>query len=553
MAKTNLGMIMTIDINQLESTLKTVNIVLYVVFAVVLILGALLGMRRGAIATGVRLGVLILSIVLSLFTYGLISKYISENLGPAIIESVGEEEIIQDIFNASPSVYDYVLFLARGLSGPASFMLLFSVIYGILWIVALILTKVFTIGGDKDEQSGLSRGIGAGIGAVTALLTVMVWVMPVTNYMYVSADVFDSIVETMTPVQEEGQDDESFNEEQRQFADLLQIQSAVHDVQDMFIVKLSSGITRPLFKATATVNTKTRGKMYAFDEIKVFVNMIPEFQGLAELNFDDMENIDLTPIDNLVDGMGESVWLRAIMSEAFSYAGGKWYNGEAFIGINLKQALAEQDPAYANVFDGLLVRLADCTEDNVIQLMHDLVATVESFSKTVVYLNNLTSSEMTLENLNENLGEVLKGLDQSTVDLITPAFNPEVLQTAGLSQGDAEVVSGILTDVLNGVVELSDQEIDEEAEALGTLISYVTTPDSTNAPEPEQIVSSILDSEIVMDAVSSYTDSSSAEPIDLGTEATAEIENAINNYQATNPEVSQEDIDALKSLFGITG
>ena len=56
-----------------------------------------------------------------------------------------------------------------------------------------------------------------------------------------------------------------------------------------------------------------------------------------------------------------------------------------------------------------------------------------------------------------------------------------------------------------------------------------------------------------MDAVSSYTESSSAEPIDLGTEATAEIESAINNYQATNPEVSQEDIDALKSLFGITG
>ena len=100
---------------------------------------------------------------------------------------------------------------------------------------------------------------------------------------------------------------------------------------------------------------------------------------------------------------------------------------------------------------------------------------------------------------------------------------------------------------------MSDQEIDEEAEALGTLMSYVTTPDSATAPEPEQIVSSILDSAIVMDAVSSYTESSSAEAIDLGTEATAEIESAINNYQATNPEVSQEDIDALKSLFGITG
>jgi hypothetical protein len=540
------------DINAIESALNTVNIVLYVIFAVVLILGALLGMRRGAIATGVRLGVLILSIILSLVTYGILSKAAAERLGAEIIGGLAEEGAIKDIFEASPTLIDYILFLVRGLAGPASFMAIFSVIYSVLWIVALILTKVLVIGGDKDEQSSASRGIGAGIGAVTALLTAMVWIMPVTNYMYVSADVFDTIVETMAPVQEEGQDEESFNEEQREFAELLQVQSAVHEVQDMFIIKLSSGVTRPIFKVTSTVESKTYGKMYAYDELGVFVNMIPDFVGLSELDLSNLENVDLTAIDNLIDGLGESVWIKAIMAEAFSSAGNKWYNNEEFLGINLKQTLAEQNPAYATVLDSVLLRLADSTKDNVVDLMHDLVSTIESFSKTVAYLNNLNSGGLTLEDLNENLGEVLKGIDQSTVELITPVFDPEVLQTAGLSQGDAEVVSGILTDVLNGVVELSDQEIDEEAEALGTLISYIT-PDATTAPEPEQIVSSILDSQIVMGAVSSYTESNSAESIDLGAEATAEIQTAINNYQASNPEVSQEDIDALKSLFGITG
>ena len=281
--------------------------------------------------------------------------------------------------------------------------------------------------------------------------------------------------------------------------------------------------------------------------------MIPDFMGLAELDFSNLETVDLTAIDNIIDGLGESIWIKSIMAEAFSTAGEKWYNNEEFLGINLKQTLAEQEPAYANVLDGVLLKLSGSTKDNVVDLMHDLVSTVQSFSKTVAYLNNLNSGEMTLENLNQNLGDVLKGLDATTVELITPAFDPEVLQTAGLSQQDAEVVSGILGDVLNGVVELSDEEVEAEAQALGTLISYVTTPDATNAPEPEEIVSAVLDSQIVMDAVSSYTENAESQTIDLGTETTAQIEDAINDYQASNPEVSQEDIDALKSLFGITG
>ena len=541
------------DLVQMQSALNTVNVVLYVVFGIVLVVGALLGMRRGAIATAVKLGVLVVAIILTLVAYGIISKSIASKFGPEIVGQIASEGAIKDIFDASPTLYDYILFLFRGLAGPASFMGLFSIIYGILWIVALILVKVFNIGGDKDEQSGTSRGIGAAIGAVTALLTVMVWIMPVTNYMYISASVVNTVIDSGILMPDQSADSEDYYEQQKEFAEFLEIQSVMNDVQDMFIIKMSSGITRPLFKATATVNTKTFGKMYAFDELDVFINMIPDFMGLAELDFSNLETVDLTAIDNIIDGLGESIWIKSIMAEAFSTAGEKWYNNEEFLGINLKQTLAEQEPAYANVLDGVLLKLSGSTKDNVVDLMHDLVSTVQSFSKTVAYLNNLNSGEMTLENLNQNLGDVLKGLDATTVELITPAFDPEVLQTAGLSQQDAEVVSGILGDVLNGVVELSDEEVEAEAQALGTLISYVTTPDATNAPEPEEIVSAVLDSQIVMDAVSSYTENAESQTIDLGTETTAQIEDAINDYQASNPEVSQEDIDALKSLFGITG
>ena len=541
------------DLVQMQSALNTVNIVLYVVFGIVLVVGALLGMRRGAIATAVKLGVLVVAIILTLVAYGIISKSVANKFGPEIVGQIASEGAIKDIFDASPTLYDYILFLFRGLAGPASFMGLFSIIYGILWIVALILVKVFNIGGDKDEQSGTSRGIGAAIGAVTALLTVMVWIMPVTNYMYISASVVNTVIDSGILMPDQSADSEDYYEQQKEFAEFLEIQSVMNDVQDMFIIKMSSGITRPLFKATATVNTKTFGKMYAFDELNVFINMIPDFMGLAELDFSNLETVDLTAIDNIIDGLGESIWIKSIMAEAFSTAGEKWYNNEEFLGINLKQTLAEQEPAYANVLDGVLLKLSGSTKDNVVDLMHDLVSTVQSFSKTVAYLNNLNSGEMTLENLNQNLGDVLKGLDATTVELITPAFDPEVLQTAGLSQQDAEVVSGILGDVLNGVVELSDEEVEAEAQALGTLISYVTTPDATNAPEPEEIVSAVLDSQIVMDAVSSYTENADSQTIDLGAETTAQIEDAINDYQASNPEVSQEDIDALKSLFGITG
>ncbi len=541
------------DLVQMQSVLNTVNIVLYVVFGIVLVVGALLGMRRGAIATAVKLGVLVAAIILSLIVYGIGSKAIANKLGPEIAGGIASEGAIKDIFDASPTLYDYILFLSRGLAGPAAFMGLFSVIYSVLWIIALILVKVFKIGGDKDEQTGTSRGIGAAIGAVTALLTVMVWIMPVTNYMYISASVVNTVIDSGILMPDQSADSEDYYEQQKEFAELLEIQSVMNDVQDMFIIKMSSGITRPLFKATATVNTKTFGKMYAFDELDVFINMIPDFIGLAELDFSNLETVDLTAIDNIIDGLGESIWIKSIMAETFSTAGEKWYNNEEFLGINLKQTLAEQEPAYANVLDGVLLKLSGSTKDNVVDLMHDLVSTVQSFSKTVAYLNNLNSGEITLENLNQNLGDVLKGLDATTVELITPAFDPEVLQTAGLSQQDAEVVSGILGDVLNGVVELSDEEVEAEAQALGTLISYVTTPDSTNAPEPEEIVSAVLDSQIVMDAVSSYTENAESQTIDLGTETTAQIEEAINDYQASNPEVSQEDIDALKSLFGITG
>lgn len=518
------------------SVINIINIVLAVVFLAVIAVRFLWGLKKGIIKTLIRLAGTVAALVLTFITFKSIFAIINPYINDLVTEKILETEGGASIAELDQSMQSLIV-LAEGLVGPLIFGTLFfcfNLIFGIVTLILRIVLKIIPI---KPKLH--TRLIGGAISAVTGVIVIATLYAPFAGYVAKAPQIYNAVIEN------------NLAEEDQTASEIM----GELDENGIFLSKMTATLTSPVFNFSSKVKMEDGTTIDAFKEVDNFFKLIPEINKLKETDFSNLETVDFDCINNLVLKAGDSEFLTVVLSEVLSTAGNAWYNNEEFFGINLKAEIEASSPGYGKMLDGVLQKLASCTKDNFKTVAAEFTSAIKSAVKMVDYLNKMQnfSNGDSLQDLSDNLSDVLKDLDSSTVEMILPAVSKDVFTGAGLSENEAQLVSDILTDTLTAVADMDDEQIDAEAAAINTLMSYAAN--DVAEPDPDEVIDALVSSEIVLPAVKSVIEDKPDEAAEIlgnvSEEQKTAISEALDEYQENNSDVDEEKINAIKALFGI--
>lgn len=516
--------------------LKYINIGIYVLFGIIVLVRLLWGIKAGLLKSLIRLAGTVCALVATFATFALIFKIAEPSITETIDKAIASDESMA-IINQLDASKESIVALMEGLVGPLLFLALFvcwNTLFAIVSLVIRCVVKLIPI------KSGLiSRLGGAGVSVITGLLVFFIIMMPFAGYSQKAPEVYAEAVSSGVATEDES---------------VTLVMDGLKN-EGFAFGGLTATLTEPVFTFSSSVKIKDGTKINSFKEVKSVLKLVPKLEALGNLDFSDMSKVDLTAINEVVDGASDSDLLSIIVSEVLSKAGTNWKEGKEFLGVNIKEEIAKSAPGCESAIDGVLEKLAGCTKNNMSSVIKDFTKAIKSVASMVKYLegaNNADPSTGTVTNA-QDLAEVLKDLDESTVDMILPAVSEEVMKGAGLNDDEAKLVSSVLSDTLTEVAKMSDEEIDAEAAAIDTLLNCT----GENAePDPDEVISALIESKVVLTAVKTVVDEmpEESEAIlgSVSEEQKSAISSALDDYKAENPDASQEKIDIIKSLFGIT-
>ena len=286
----------------------------------------------------------------------------------------------------------------------------------------------------------------------------------------------------------------------------------------------------------------------------IYDAILDEDTGLVSNDFSDIPNIDVSSLRTMSDILDNANTItRTVAAELLSDAGTKWIAGEEFMGMNIKADLPDD---YKNSLDSALNLLASSTEENVSNNVKTFTDAIESIKSTYVYVQTLTSTEASLEEMRDNLNDVLSNITPESAPIVADAISGDVLSSIGVSEEAANTVADLVSGVITDIAELPEEDKGAEAEALNNIISYVTSAsdDSTASATPDEVITSVLDSTVISDQIVSAAENEGT--FDVSEEESAAITDAITQYETNNAgNISEEDqkvLDALKAMFGFT-
>ncbi len=523
-------------LNSLVAYNKYIIIGFYLLFAIVLVVRTLWGLKAGLLKALIRAIGTALAVAATFATFSLVFKALQPTLSSMLEQYLNSQEGMA-VLNDLDASKESVIATVEGLCGPLVFTVLFIMWNVLFAIVSLIIRCVLKLIPLKSKLA--SKLGGAGVSLVTGLVVLMLIIMPIAGYRVEAVEIYKELDSSGAA--------EIDDETAQYFATLSENET----VFDKFVATL----TRPAFKFSSTIKTSDGTEIDSFKEIKFVIKLAPKLKALENMDFSDMSNVDFTAINAILDEVDDSDLISTIISEVLSKAGTEWKAGNEYLGINLKQQIATNAPGYENALDGVLDKLSTCNRANCSEVMREFTKALQSISSMVTYLNNLSNSstETGSTPTAQELADLLKGLDQSTVDMILPAVSEEVLTNSGLDENQAKLASKVLQNTLTEVATMSDEEIDNEAEAIDTLLNYATNENAN--PDANEVIDALMQSKVVLTSaktvVEEMPDESSAILGNVSEEQKTSISDALDNYQTEHPDADQENIDLIKSLFGI--
>lgn len=516
--------------SDIVGVLQIVNTVLVAVFIAIIVIKFFIGFKRGFFRSLLNGIALVLAIVAGFVTLSLAYKILNPKIMEVIKDAIAETEDIQDLVLLTNSM-ELLVTVVEGLLGPIIFLVLFfcfKMIFGLVAKILGIVLKIIPIKGNL-----VTRLAGAGVSILIGVSVFFITLMPFAGYINVAPGCYDALKEAVI----EGDDNgvgETIN--------------AVCD-EGLFMGGAVATVTSPLFKLSTTVQTDDGVSVNSFTELSAALRSLKEMTNL-ESDSDDIETIALELSD--IFEKTDSVLVKSFMVELVSVGGEKWLNNESFLGINLKEEVANAYNVEGSVLDGVLQKFVNVTEDTFVSTIIELSSAVKSIKK----LGNLASDvgkindATSLEDFKTNLADTLKEIDSSTVDILVPAISSDLF--SGLSEGESELVAEVLTNTLNSVADMTDEEIDREAEAIGTLLSYASSSDIDR--DAEEVIDALISSEIILPSAQTVIDNNEeAEQLlsAVTEEDKQDIGKAIDDYKAKNPDADEEKLAIIKSLFGI--
>lgn len=500
--------------------MDTINTVILGIFAVLGIIGALIGFSKGLIRSVVKVASIILAIVVAFAitpsllntAYGIAEPQINQFLA-----------FFDELFAASPTLKEYLPTLAQALISPVVFIVAFAVCLAVVAILRGIVMKIF--GALLPKHRGLiSRVCGLALGAVGGIMIALCFVFPVTGYFTYVPTVYTNVKEIVSteenPISAETEDL------------LLKIDTISN-------VKTVNDSTKDYFNKLVSYNDGEKS-VSALDDLKTITSLVPPVLRFAK-SMANVETMEVDAIRDIIHAIGDNTKLRTITAEVVSAASKKWLENQPFMGVNIKQSL---DPKYEVALNAVLDDLAITTEATVVEDLNSLADTIVTIQHLYSYANMLQSGA-TIDDLNGKLADVLASLNEDTIDLMSSFITEDVLGDFGIENNEnAKVVADLVTDVAKNVVS-SEQSTAEDAAAVNSIMQFVS---GGGTVEAQDVVNDLLKSTAVKDAISDAVNVGEGE-----TAAVIEVDDAqktaISSALST---LDDESLKAdLKALFGI--
>lgn len=336
---------------------------------VLMLLGALAGLRRGITRQTVRFLTIIVSILISFFaatgiTNGVLGYFDGKTLEEAITQLAGAEAlegmdgIVLAILNGiSPAAVQQILALPFALFlAPIAFMLVFIVVSALMGIVHKIVSGA--CGFTKRKNNALTRLLGFVLGGLQGIIVTAVILVPVSGVLGMVGDTVAQVERledtAMASTGDEGDD----TSDEFDMAAILDIYDEyLRDAVESPVLKLTNTLGGELLsKQISTV--KIAGKKQDVREtIPALVEIAVDAMGLADLDINNLTQDDKDTIKGLVDKVMNQPLTSTIIVEGFRAAAGAVESGA----IDLSELEAPLD----DIVSAAVSVYADSTVDTV--------------------------------------------------------------------------------------------------------------------------------------------------------------------------------------------
>lgn len=358
--------------------MEHINAIVFGIFALFGIIGALGGFSKGLIRSAVKVVTIILAFVVAFSVTPLVLSKAYELALPTIDDLLAK---FGDVFVASPTLKEFFPTLVQALIKPIVFIVVFAVCLlaaGLVRAIVNLLLKPVL----PKKKGLIGRLGGLAFGLVAGVMVALCFVFPIAGYFTAAPSVYTNVSDIVST--EEKPIDPA-------------IEEAIINLPNNKSIKITNDLAGSYFKKLVTYKDGET-EVSALDDLVYVTSLVPPALRFVN-SVGEIETMDHQAIRDVATILGKNDKWRTIATEIVNYASQKWIGNESFLGFNLQEKF---DPDYKIVLDVILYDLATCTPDTIIDVLNDIANTIETAQTLLLPpILSLVNSAQNIETLDD--------------------------------------------------------------------------------------------------------------------------------------------------------
>ena len=358
--------------------MEHINAIVFGIFALFGIIGALGGFSKGLIRSAVKVVTIILAFVVAFSVTPLVLSKAYELALPTIDDLLAK---FGDVFVASPTLKEFFPTLVQALIKPIVFIVVFAVCLlaaGLVRAIVNLLLKPVL----PKKKGLIGRLGGLALGLVAGVMVALFFVFPIAGYFTAAPSVYTNVSDIVST--EEKPIDPA-------------VEEAIINLPNNKSIKITNDLAGSYFKKLVTYKDGEK-EVSALDDLVYVTSLVPPALRFVN-SVGEIETMDHQAIRDVATILGKSDKWRTIATEIVNYASQKWIGNESFLGFNLQEKF---DPDYKIVLDVILYDLATCTPDTIVDVLNDIANTIETAQTLLLPpILSLVNSAQNIETLDD--------------------------------------------------------------------------------------------------------------------------------------------------------
>jgi len=358
--------------------MEHINAIVFGIFALFGIIGALGGFSKGLIRSAVKVVTIILAFVVAFSVTPLVLSKAYELALPTIDDLLAK---FGDVFVASPTLKEFFPTLVQALIKPIVFIVVFAVCLLVAFLVRAIVNLLLKPVLPK-KKGLIGRLGGLALGLVAGVMVALCFVFPIVGYFTAAPSVYTNVSDIIST--EEKPIDTA-------------VEEAIINLPNNKSIKITNDLAGSYFKKLVTYKDGET-EVSALDDLVYITSLVPPALRFVN-SVGEIETMDHQAIRDVATILGKNDKWRKIATEIVNYASQKWIGNESFLGFNLQEKF---DPDYKIVLDVILHDLATCTPDTIIDVLNDIANTIETAQTLLLPpILSLVNSAQNIETLDD--------------------------------------------------------------------------------------------------------------------------------------------------------